>query len=366
MDYWKTFQKDIILKYLTPVVASKIEFTIWQQLGSHRKTFEGKFSAANKKICKIKLSDTDALQYFNKDHPFFVHITTLDIIFRKDHYTQMGQILEFSLPSDIQIPEKRKTKRFTYLYQDHKNITYRSIEEDPETKSPLFTNASVLVDISTQGVGMVVGKDAVNKLSLGQNLYLDNLTDQQLPSPFKVKIIYIKPYKEHEMGLFKVGIIFDDQLNSISYRSISSIIDIKQKKTQGLSPDQYCGLDNDDQIKTLNNIEANNKVLASNIKDNVEYLDKLRYLTTQMKVELLQNINQDLLAVALRLSSKELIYELFSETTQNRQEEFLEKLQQQRPASAVCKAQDQIIEELRDKERKGEIVLDPKAFITYV
>ena len=98
----------------------------------------------------------------------------------------------------------------------------------------------------------------------------------------------------------------------------------------------------------------------------MEYLDQLRYMTTQMKVEFLKTVNQDLLAVALRLSSKELIFELFSELTQTMQKEFLEKLQQERPASAICKAQDDIVKLVREKENKGEIVLDPKAFVTYV
>jgi flagellar motor switch protein FliG len=166
--------------------------------------------------------------------------------------------------------------------------------------------------------------------------------------------------------LFIVCLIFDDQLNNISYKSISSIIEIKQRKSQGLDPSKYCGVDNNDQTRLLNKIEAGNKALANNLKDNIEYLDQLRYMTTQMKVEFLKDVNHDLLAVALRLSSKELVYELFSELTKNMQEEFLDKLQNERPASAICKAQDEIVKLVRAKEKSGEIVLDPKAFVTYV
>ena len=72
------------------------------------------------------------------------------------------------------------------------------------------------------------------------------------------------------------------------------------------------------------------------------------------------------MAIALRLSSKELIYDLFSEVTERMQEEFLEKLQNEKPASAVCKAQDEIVKVMREKEKNGEIVLDPRAFVTYV
>ena len=231
---------------------------------------------------------------------------------------------------------------------------------------PEFTHSSVLVDISTSGAGMVVAKDALKNLKIGQELFLVNLTDQKLPEPFKMVIVYIEDYSEKEQGMYKVGLIFDDELDSISYQSISSIIKIKQAKSQGLKPELYCGLDFEQQTKILNNIESKNKALASNLRDNIEYLDKLRYMTVQMKVDFLKGIEHELLAVALRLSSKELIYELFSEVTERMQDEFLEKLQSEKPASAVCKAQDQIVKIIREKEGRGEIVLDPTAFITYV
>ena len=143
-------------------------------------------------------------------------------------------------------------------------------------------------------------------------------------------------------------------------------MEIKQKKVEGLDPNQYCGLEFEDQIRILNTIEGSNKALANNIRDNIEVLDKLRYMTTNMKVGFLQSVNHDLLAVALRLSSKELIYELFSELTQTMQKEILEKMQDEKPASGVCKAQDEILKQIREMEANGSIMLDPTAFITYV
>jgi hypothetical protein len=366
MQYWKTYRKDIILENLKAVVSTKSGITVWQQHGNHRHTFQAILTEATRQNCKIKVLPDQNTEFFNEEHPIYVHITSLDIIFKKENYHKYGPVIDFGLPGEVQLFERRKNKRFSYLYQDHKNITYHSEKIDPATKEPLFTVSSVLIDISTQGAGMVVGNEIVNDLVIGQTLLLDNLTDQQLPSPFKIKVVYIQPYNLAEKGLFKVGIIFDDQLNTISYKSISSIIDIKQRKTQGLDPDKYCGVDNEDQIRLLNKIEAGNKALANNLRDNLEYLDQLRYMTTQMKVEFLKDINHDVLAVALRLSSKELVYELFSELTQTMQEEFLEKLENERPASAICKAQDEVVKIVRQKEKSGEIVLDPKAFITYV
>jgi hypothetical protein len=366
MKYWKTYRKDIILENLEAVVSTKSEITLWQQIGDHRHTFSALFTEVTRQNCKIKLLPDQQTDFFAEDQPLYVHITSLDIIFKKENYHKYGPVIDFGLPGEVQLFEKRQNKRFSYLYQDHKNITYHSESTNPTNGQPVFSGSSVLIDISTQGAGMVVGSEIVNNFVIGQSLLLDNLTDQKLPTPFKIKVVYIQPYNLAEKGLFKVGLIFDDQLNNISYKSISSIIEIKQRKSQGLDPSKYCGVDNNDQTRLLNKIEAGNKALANNLKDNIEYLDQLRYMTTQMKVEFLKDVNHDLLAVALRLSSKELVYELFSELTKNMQEEFLDKLQNERPASAICKAQDEIVKLVRAKEKSGEIVLDPKAFVTYV
>lgn len=116
----------------------------------------------------------------------------------------------------------------------------------------------------------------------------------------------------------------------------------------------------------LNKIELTNKQLSNNIKDNIDYLDRLRYMTTKMKIEFLQSVEHELLADALRLSSKELIYDLLIELTPNMQDDFLEKLAFEKPASGICKAQDKIIKYIREKEGSGEFILDPKSFTTYV
>ena len=363
MQYWKTYQKDLIQTYLGIIFDKNIEFTLWQQIGDHRVTFPIKIIEITKTHTKIKLLKSEIDSSFQNDLPIFCHVKELDLIFKKEKFSRVGEFVDFPHPMEVQIYEKRRNKRFSYRYQDHKNITYHSVQVEDDI--PSFTLSSVLVDISTSGAGMVVTDEALEHIDTGQSLFLINLTDQKLPEPFKVKIKYITPYKK-ENGLKRVGLCFDDELDSISYQSITSIIKIKQLKSQGLRPEMFCGLDFETQNQILNKVELGNKALASMLRDNIEYLDRLRYMTTKMKVDFLQDIEHELLAVALRLSSKELIYELFSEVTERIQNEFLDKLQQEKPASAVCKAQDQIIKIMREKEASGEFVLDPTAFVTYV
>ena len=187
-----------------------------------------------------------------------------------------------------------------------------------------------------------------------------------MPTPFRVEVVYKESYKIFEKDLYKIGLSFDDSLDSISFRSIKNIVEKKQRRAEGLSKDMYCGLSHEEQQNTLNSIEFKNPVLANNLRVNIRYLDRLRYMTPYMKIDFLKMMNHDLLAIALRLSSKELIFELFSEVTKTIQNEFLEKLGEEKPASAICVTQDQIIKKIKELEANGTIVLDPESYTTYV
>ena len=369
MKYWKTYQKDLIMKILGAAKEEGLTVTIWQKDENEKRTYKTKIFGLKKNelILHVDKDSTNRLQYFKKDKPYYAHIKVLETLFKKDNFNYIGTSLESTLPNELQIYERRQTERFYYLYQDHKNLTIKSYKsKDPQTDMD-FLEQSVLIDISTSGAGIVVPKKIKDKLQIGSQLYIINITDQKLPDPFEVNVIYSELYREEDgHELYKIGIKFTDQLDSISYKSIKSVIEKKSQKTQGLDPDRYCGLTREEQIHKINQIELKNPQLAVNVKNAVDYLDRLRYLTTQMKIELLTNLKHELLATALRLSSKELIYDLLIEVTENIRNDFLDKLAPEKPASAISKAQDEVMRYIRDKEGKGEFVLSPNSFETYV
>jgi hypothetical protein len=369
MKYWKTYQKPIIQRFLDLILVEKTEFTVWQQEGSTRRQFDAKLISNEQNRCKVKISKSsiEANGEIDKSNPIFLHIPSLDIIFKKDKYSIHANEIDFPPPLEVQVYERRAQKRFYFQYQDHKNITFHSESLQSSTKDPEYICPSVLIDISVSGAGIIITKDIKNKIGNDKYLYLQDITDQKLPTPFKVQVMYIEPYSHDSANdLFKLGIKFIEDLESISYKSITSLIDKKQEKTRGIDPDRFCGLSFEEQLNVLNTLEQTNNQLTINIKENIDQLDKLRYLTTQMKIEFLQTVELDLLATALRLSSKELIFELLTELTDNMKEDFLDKLGIEKPASAISKAQDKILKVIRTKEASGEYVLDPKLFTTYV
>lgn len=370
MQYWKTSKKDLIREFIDLHCSQQSKATLWQQLGSHREQYSVQFQNIDKSTIVIKFLDLSKIENIPlKDHePIFIHIPGRDFVFKQEKYQFDRGKLYFHIPFEVQIQDFRKNERFTYKYQDHKEISFyskeKSVDEDGE---PAFKDSAVLVDISVTGASFVIdgGKDNV-VLKKDIAIMLTNLSDQKLPRPFEAIVRYVQVYGKGMDNLYRVGVEFSDALDEIVYKSITSIVERKKTRVRGIRQDMYCGLDEVDQDKMLAKIDVQNHVLANNIRDNIEYLDRLRYMTTQMKIEFLKTVNHELLATALRMSSKELIYELLVEVTDTMQKEFLEKLSKEKPASAICKAQDDIVKFIREREGTGEYVLDPLAFITYV
>lgn len=368
MRYWRTYQKKLIHDLLAEAGGRGCSFIMWQQYGNSRKVYEVALEsfAKNEIAFAVNKSSLAKMGEIKKDKPIYFHVKDMDIIFKKDQFNFYATKLRSTPPNELQVYEKRRNRRFYYKYQDHKNITFESVSMKSEGV-PEFTLSCVLVDISTSGAGMVINKSSKDRLYEGVELHLINLTDQKLPEPFLVRAKYIERYsKLDDNELFKVGLEFADELDTVSYKSINSIIEKKAKRVEGLDRERFCGLDLEDQHRILSQIEFANKQLAVNIREANDYLDRLRYMTTKMKIEFLQSISHELLATALRLSSKELIYDLFIELTVNIRQEFLDKLEKEKPPSAINKAQDEIVAFLRKKEAAGEYVLDPSAFETYV
>jgi hypothetical protein len=369
MKYWRTYQKDLIMKILSAIKKEGLEILIWQNKSEKKQTYTTKIHSLKKNelILHFTGDSINKAQFFETSKPYYAHIQVLETLFKKENYNFIGTSIESTLPNELQIYERRHTERFYFQYQDHKNLTFKTFKtEGKETESD-YLQSSVLVDISTAGAGIVVPKEVKDKLAIGSSLYLTDITDQKLPDPFEVKPMYSELYQEKDgMQLYKIGLKFSDQLDSVSYKSIKSVVEKKSLKVQGLDPDRFCGLTYEEQINKINQIEQKNPQLAVNIKNANDYLDRLRYLTTQMKIELLTNVKHDLLATALRLSSKELIYDLLIEVSSNIRNEFLDKLEDEKPASAVSKAQDEVMKYIRFKEGKGEFVLSPNSFETYV
>lgn len=364
MKLWSCYNSDYIGERFESLIEDVKEFTLWQNFEDSREKFTGVLIKISQESCVLKLDEKYKGAYgrINVQNPLFFHCEDEDILFKRDVFSINNGEINFKRPYEVKFRDRRVSDRFYYKYQDFKDVSY-TIGASEEVKS------AILTDISTAGISFVVDQSERDKLKKDYILSIRTITDQEIPKGHKAQIIDVQPFslsRESDSKLIRIGCTFIESLDSITYKSIGSVIKKKQQRVKGLDTDKFNGLNPEDFEKTIASIRSKNPQLAANIRDRVEDIDRLRYLTTDMKRQFLLDVNHDLLAASLRLSSKELILDLLSEVTDSIRDEFLEKLDLPKPASAINKAQDEIVKYIRDKEKSGELVLDPRSFVRYV
>lgn len=372
MQMWTCFDIDYIRSHLDDILDQKGELTIWQSSGGKdREKLKAHLYQVDKTEITIELAPGEST-LFSATDPLYIHSSFNDTIFKRDHFKKNGRLISFKFPLEIRMKEKRRILRYPYRYQDSKVVAFNT-PHPTDPSQPNVKMSSILIDISIEGISFVLSDRELRTLPIGTDLYITRLTDQILPNAHLAKILYISPYRVNKKGqeynssgMIKIGAKFLEPLESISYKSIISLVTKKQTRIKGLDVEGFNGLDYEDQERALRKIAEDNFILSNKIRDSIEQLDRLRYLTTSMKQQFLLDVNKDLLAAALRLSSKELIYDLLIDVSDRMREEFLYKLNEQKPASAVQKAQEEICKFILKKEKAGELILDPTAFEQYV
>ena len=353
MHRWMTHDSNIILDKLLDTIGQQ-DVIVWQQIGDKRIVYHAKVNDVSREKCIVELDPNEVVvNEPDETKPFFLHSKLNDSVFKKNNYEVDGFRLIFSLPSEVILPEKRKYPRFTFEFEDLKMVSF-------DYNSSL--NVSQLLNISYSGLELCMKAKEAKGIEEGKEVIFKHFVDFKLEENFLGLIKHISPSRSVEEDQVFIGVEFKTEIP----QDIKKFIEHKEKRSIGISVDHFCGLTKDEQLGKFKAIEKENKQLAINIQKNVKEIDRIRYLTEPMKLNFLESLDLDLIACALRLSSKELVFELLVDTTKHFQEDFLEKLSVAKPASAVCKAQDSIVKTLKQKESDGEYKMDPKVKTTYV
>lgn len=141
------------------------------------------------------------------------------------------------------------------------------------------------------------------------------------------------------------------------------------KKIDGLKQaiEMLQGLDLAAQQSLLADIARKDPEMAIKLKQNLVTFDDLQYLTVSMMKRLLQEIDTDLLGLALRGANKEVtdhLLEMFSTNMKRDIEDVLKG--KPRPLSEVMEAQKKIMDVVLRLRDKGEIVLSKDKSEKYV
>ncbi len=368
MRVWKTYQDPVIEHMLRECCKAKTLFTVWQVVGGVRGQWKAFLEIQGDKLSF--LFDADPAQASPRigEVTYFYH-PYRELAFKKDRVEiQNGRIM-VPFPHELTLKEERLKERLPFKYPDHKEISFASFAKtDMEKKTvPLFRLSAVLVDLSISGAGLVLSSEFSEKLKVGETVVVEKVTDQNIPGTFLAKICHLSQYqRENIEHTLKVGLQFHDILDSVVHETLQSVVKRKQSKVKGLDTHLFNGLDEQTQQRKLKEIALKNNVLSARISENIEQIDRLRYLTQQMKGNFLARAQLGVLAIALRLSDKELIYDLLHDVSERLRDEILDKMTGEISAAAIEKAQGEIMKFIRQQELAGEIVLDPTMYVTYV
>lgn len=375
LQMWSLFHFNEILDHLNRALVDQTPVTIWQSSSQHLYQLKGSFLQVDEKKCCVVVEDSE-FELIEGEGLYF-HCEGRDIIFKRDKYNFNKNEISFKTPSELMLKEKRRISRFTFKYQDFKDVTFSFPlpETDDIGEEALRTVSFTLTDLSIAGLACIGEKKQVESLKEGSVVYINQVSDQDLETkPLKGVIRSFRDYdlKEgvHSGGLdvknVRVGLEFDKVIDEIQYESVQSIIKRTQKKMKGLDIDGFNGLNETELLRVIKKAGEENPVLAKEIIEQSENIDRLRYLTPEMKSTFWTEVNKDILAQALRVASKELIFTLLSDVTDNIRKEFLEELDRPKSLSVISKAQRKICEFIHQREREGRFVLSAKSYVKYV
>lgn len=366
MEMWSLFNSKTISEHLNVAIDKKLVWTLWQSSSQGRVKWQGMLISSDEKMTEMRITEGDIAEIWDQE-PIFAHCPDLDIIFKRDKFNKLPTSLNFKTPSEIKLVEKRRVPRFRFKYQDYKVVSFK-------IKKVETSLSSTLVDLSTEGMAFVLTQKESLNFSVGTEILISHITDQELPKSHAGKVVSITRFqlpegvrdRSNALELTRIGVQFTESLESVSYKSIASLIEKKQKSSKGLDVEGFNGLNDEELERIIAKIRQENPVLAANLLERIEELDQLKYMTNQMKQIFWTETKKELVATALRLSSKELLMILLSELTDNMKNEFLDLINQPKPPSAINKAQDELAQYIRSKEKSGEFVLNPKSFVKYV
>ncbi len=375
LQMWSLFRFNEILDHLNRALIDRVSVTIWQSSSQHLYQLKGNFLFVDEKKSTIVLEDLDF--ELNAEEGLYFHCEGRDIIFKRDKFTLSGHEISFKTPSELMLKEKRRISRFTFKYQDFKDVSFSYALEDSDDNGEAITGTAsfTLVDLSIAGLGCIGDKKQVEGLKEGSVVYINQISDQELEvSPLKAIIRSFIDYDikegvrsgDHAAKNVRIALEFDQAIDEVQFESVHSIIKRTQKKTKGLDIEGFNGLNETELLRVIKKAGEENPVLAAEIIEQSENIDRLRYLTPEMKTTFWKEVNKDLLAQALRVASKELIYTLLTDVTDNIRDEFLEELDRPKSLSSISKAQRKICDFIVQREREGRFVLSAKSYVKYV
>lgn len=103
------------------------------------------------------------------------------------------------------------------------------------------------------------------------------------------------------------------------------------------------------------------EIELNEFEDNLEYINKLNFVTFNMKREILQEVDLRNLAICFKFSTTAFLKKFFDGLSSSLKQEILYGLQGKYTVGEVIKTLDDFVKYLKRKEADGSLILDEKS-----
>ena len=358
----KTDLKDQITLLIKELEEKCPNNILWQTVNGKRILINVELIYFDEKVGDIKMLLQGDYQDLDIDQPVFLKSDYKSTVFKTQVVSLIENEIEIKVPEEICLLNQRSFPHISVIEQ-----SLFAVFIFKGHKLPLKYRLQI-IDISLGGLALLVSsKDMplfvtgaiVDFSSIAHSFKIENMTG---------KICYIREYIDSSGAdqMYITGINFAQNLPDID-----SVIKVKkateEEKELGLEELTSNLLLSQEKVQDIiHKMDLRDNQMAGKLRQNIEYLERLQYLTSTMRYELMLSISIETISYALKLSSQNVVGPFLKDVSVNLRADMRHFLSQKLMISQIMKNQDELIDFVLHKEGKGEFQLNKTSFNSIV
>lgn len=343
----KEWEKIVSMLIRAYIDGAKVSF--WQtQSKTDRINYTGNIIDVDKKNNRITINIV-----VKEELTLYILYNEQQILFKANviEVDTKNNLTILEIPDHMGVPKDLVNFHYYFLETDKKKIKINT--QDPTTMRP-FEKTFLMIELHNFGAQFVVeGKDPkeIKVFPDGHTVHVKFITDQKYGNNIDASVLMSARYNKH----YLVSIEFLQELKKITYANEFKSVNLKESAPKNLGS----GGHEFEKSDIYNQIKLRDPKLATNILENVDYLDKkIRFMSANMKSSFLRQVDLKKLAYCLRLSQPDLVELFLKDTSKTIKEEINHHINTTLKATEIAAYQKEIIDFLREKETMGQFVME--------
>ena len=187
---------------------------VWQTINGNRVVYAVDEIQLNEVLKTLKLVIKDFEHNLLVDEIIYIKLSYRETLFKARVINLSGNVLSLYLPTEVKTRELRASERFKFKPKDGKFLTFNISNKQTTIVQKMKVK---VVDISDQGLSVLLSAENKNFLSNASKIELTYLGYIELMFPLKADIKYIQHLKYRDAGKVvfanRAGLMLEKKIN---------------------------------------------------------------------------------------------------------------------------------------------------------